>query len=147
SIFEGLENMGEVGSLLQVEEQLDRALQELRKQEAHWAKDGPQQISMLPLLGLQVPPTQGQLSLDMLPPWEVWKPAVLDRLHRQFQQEADAKDLSTAIFGTQAEKGLGLIAWLSRHYDVVTANPPCTAFENMGPSHYAYVQRLSPEGK
>src|SRR4029434_6276298 len=87
SIFEGLENVGEVGSLLQVEEQLDRALQDLRKQETRRAHNGPEQISMLPLLGLRLPPTQSQLSLDMLPPWEDWKPAVLDRLHRQFQQE------------------------------------------------------------
>jgi hypothetical protein len=68
SIFKGLENVGEVGSLLQVEEQLDRALQDLRKQEARRAKDGPEQISMLPLLGLRVPPNQDQLSMDMLPP-------------------------------------------------------------------------------
>jgi hypothetical protein len=147
SVFKGLENVGEVGSLLQIEEQLDRALQELRKQEARRAKDGPQQISMLPLLGLRVPPTQGQLSLDMLPPWEAWKPAVLDRLHRQFRQEADAKDLSTAIFGTQAEKGLDLIELLSRRYDVVAANSPYMGSKNMGPLLKTYVQRHYPQGK
>jgi N-6 DNA Methylase len=147
SIFEGLENVSEVGSLLQVEEQLDRALQDLRKQEACRAKDGPEQISMLPLLGLRVPPIQGQLSLDMLPPWEDWKPAVLDRLHRQFQQEADAKDLSTAIFGTQAAKGLGLIELLSSRYDVVTANPPYMGSKNMGLLLKTYVQRHYPQGK
>ena len=56
AIFEGLENVNEVGSLLQVEEQLDRALEELRKREARRAHNGPEQFSMLPLLGLRVPP-------------------------------------------------------------------------------------------
>jgi hypothetical protein len=143
----GLENVGEVGSLLQIEEQLDRALQELRKQEARRAKDGPEQISMLPLLGLRVPLTQGQLDLELLPPWEAWKPAVLDRLHKQFQQESEAKDLSTAIFGTEAEKGLDLVELLSRRYDVVAANPPYMGSKNMGPLLKTYVQRHYPQGK
>jgi hypothetical protein len=147
SIFKGLENVSEVGSLLQIEEQLDLALQELRKQEARRASDGPEQMSMLPLLGLQVPPTQDRLDLDALPPWEAWKPVVLDRLHQQFQQEAEAKDLSTAIFGTEAEKGLDLIELLSRRYDVVAANPPYMGSKNMGPSLKAYIQRHYSKGK
>ena len=72
---------------------------------------------------------------------------MLDRLHKQFQQEADAKDLSTAIFGTEAEKGLDLIELLSRRYDVVAANPPYMGSKNMGPLLKAYVQRHYPEGK
>jgi hypothetical protein len=147
SIFKGLENVSEVGSLLQIEEQLDLALQKLRKQEAQRAHDGPEQMSMLPLLGLRVPPTQGRLDLDVLPPWEAWKPAVLDRLHQQFQQEADAKDLSTAIFGTEAEKGLDLIELLSRRYDVVAANPPYMGSKNMGQLLKTYVQRHYPQCK
>ena len=147
TIFEGLENTSEVGSLLQVEEQLDRALKDLRRQEARRTSGGAQQSSMLPLLGLPAPPVQEQLDLDTLPPWEAWKQAVLDRLHEQFQAEAQATDLSTAIFGAEAEKGLGLLELLARRYDVVATNPPYMGSKSMGPRLKAYVQRYYAAGK
>jgi hypothetical protein len=147
TIFEGLENVNEVGSLLQIDEQLDRAIEELRKNEACRANKQTEQLSLLPLLGLPEPAVQGRLDLDMLPPWEAWKQAVLGRLHQQFQREADAKDLSTAIFGAEAEKGLDLIALLSRRYDMVATNPPYMGSKNMGPWLRTYVQRHYSEGK
>jgi hypothetical protein len=147
TIFEGLENLNEVGSLLQIEEQLDRAIDELRKREVRRADSGPEQLSLLSLLGLPEPAVQGQIELDMLPPWEAWKQAVLDRLHQQFMREADAKDLSTAIFGTEAEKGLDLIDLLSGFYDVVVTNPPYMGSKNMEQQLRAYIQRHYEEGK
>jgi N-6 DNA Methylase len=147
TIFEGLENVNEVGSLLQIEEQLNRAIEELRKHEVRLANNQTKQLSLLPLLGLPEPAVQGRLELDMLPPWETWKQAVLDRLHQQFQEEADAQDVSTAIFGTEAEKGLDLIELLSRRYDMVATNPPYMGSKNMGPRLKTYVQRHYPEGK
>ena len=134
TIFEGLENVNEVGSLLQIEEQLDRAIEELRKREVRRAGNQTEQLSLLPLLGLPEPAVQGGLDLEMLPPRQAWKQAVLDRLHEQFEREADAKDLSTAIFGAEAEKGLDLIELLSRRYDVVATNPPYMGSKNMGPA-------------
>jgi hypothetical protein len=147
TIFEGLENANEVGSLLQIDEQLDRAIEELRKREVSRANNQTEQLSLLPLLGLAEPAVQGRLDLDVLPPWAAWKNAVLDRLHEQFQQEADAQDLSTAIFGAEAEKGLDLIELLSRRCDVVATNPPYMGSKNMGPQLKAYVQRHYADGK
>ena len=147
TIFEGLENVNEVGSLLQIEEQIDRAIEELRKHEVRRANKQTEQLSLLPLLGLPEPGAQGRLDLDMLPPWQEWKQAVLDRLHQQFEREADAKDLSTAIFGAEAEKGLDLIELLSRRYDVVATNPPYMGSKNMGQRLKTYVQRHYAEGK
>jgi hypothetical protein len=147
TIFEGLENVNEVGSLLQIDEQLDRAIEDLRKREVRRANIQTEQLSLLPLLGLPEPAAQGRLDLDMLPPWEAWKQAVLDRLHEQFQWEANATDLSTAIFGADAERGLDLIELLSRRYDVVATNPPYMGLKNMGQQLKAYVQQHYREGK
>ena len=83
----------------------------------------------------------------MLPPRQAWKQAVLARLHEQFEREADAKDLSTAIFGAEAEKGLDLIELLSRRYDVVATNPPYMGSKNMGQRLKAYVQQHYAKGK
>jgi hypothetical protein len=147
AIFAGLENASEVGSLLQVEEQLERALKDLQRREARRTSGGAQQGSMLPLLGLPNPSMQGPNSLDMHSAWEAWKQAVLERLHQQFQEEAQATDLSTAIFGTQAEKGLDLLELLARRYDVVATNPPYMGSKSMGARLKAYVQRHYAAGK
>ncbi len=147
AIFAGLANVSEVGSLLQVEEQLERALEDLRKREARRTSGGAQQTSMLPLLGMPAPPVQGRLELDTLGAWDAWKGEVLDRLHQHFQAEANAPDLSTAIFGTEAERGLDLIELLSRRYDVVATNPPYMGSKSMGPRVKAYVQQHYAEGK
>jgi len=140
AIFAGLEHMEEVGSLLQLEEQLDHAIEQLR------SKGSAAQASMLPVLGVPVPPRQETMELNA-PSWDDWKRSVLERLHARFQEEAQATDLSTALFGAQAEKGLGLIDLLSRRYDVVAANPPYMGSSNMGLVLKRYVERRYPDGK
>src|SRR5205807_2734423 len=76
--------------------------------------------------------TQNRSDLDNPPSWGAWKRSILNRLHEHFQAESDATDISTAIFGRQAEKGLGLIELLSRRHSVVATNPPYMGSNNMG---------------
>jgi SAM-dependent methyltransferase len=147
AIFNGLENTAELGSLLQVEEQLERALERLRRQEARRTSGGARQGSMMPLVGSAASLGGAGPEQDGQAAWAAWKRAVLDRLHDQFQAEARATDISTAIFGAEAGKGLDLLELLARRYDVVATNPPYMGSKSMGPRLKAYIQRHYTAGK
>jgi SAM-dependent methyltransferase len=119
-IFEGLGHADELGSLLRIEQPLEKELRYLRDKE--------------PLL---VPATD----------WEAWEHGVLSRLRDHFDLEANAPDLSAAFFGRAAGKGLSLVDLLVRHYDVVAANPPYMGSKNMGAVVKSYVERHFAPGK
>jgi hypothetical protein len=126
TILAALDHADEIGSLLEIDEPLDKRLAELR------GKHGP------------------QLSLDGhqgLADTEKWKFAVIGRLREHFNAEATGKDLSERFFGEAGEKGLSLLDLLSRYYDVVTANPPYMGSKNMGPVLKKHVERYFSTGK
>jgi hypothetical protein len=125
TIFASLENVDEVGSLLEIAEPLDRRLGELR--EAY----GPR----LKYLA------------DGADDAETWKRRIIEKLQDDFKAEAAAEDLSSRFFGEAGEKGLSLLDLLSRRYDLVAANPPYMGSKNMGTVLKKHVEKYFSAGK
>ncbi|EJG07277.1 hypothetical protein Metli_1322 [Methanofollis liminatans DSM 4140] len=108
SIFEGLAHADELGSLLQIEEPVERALRSLRTR-----------------LGGQTTLSTGEFAAPTTDEeWETWKDGVVERLADHFTAEAEVADLVNAFFSQNAGKGVRLFELLSKRYDVVAANPP-----------------------
>lgn len=142
AIFEGLAHANEIGSLLQLEEPVDKELRSLRATfEAAGAP--PEQQALW--VELQKP-VQGRLPVGV-PTYEAWKEGVISRLRDHFDAEAHARDLAAAFFGEAAGKGLSLVDVLARRYDVVAANPPYMGSKNMGPLVKKFVERHFAAGK
>lgn len=120
TIFDGLAHADELGSLLQIEEPVEKELRLIAER--------------YPILH------QGR-------DWQAWKTGVIERLRRHFDAEAQGPDLVQAMFGEAGAKGLSLIEVLSRRYDVVAANPPYMGSKNMGEVVKKHVERHFPAGK
>ena len=113
TIFENLAHADELGSLLQIEEPVERELKSIRRK-----------------LGGQLTLTGPKTEQD----WEAWKTGVIERLRQHFDAEAHAPDLATALFGEAGVKGFSLADLLARRYDVVAANPPYLGCDKAGRS-------------
>jgi len=114
TIFEGLAHVDELGSLLQIEEPVEKELRRLRDR-----LGGQTTLSTGELTGqtsFSGPTTDEE--------WEAWKDGVVERLADHFTAEAEAADLVSAFFSQNAGKGVRLFEVLSKRYDVVAANPP-----------------------
>jgi SAM-dependent methyltransferase len=142
AIFESLTHADELGSLLQIEEPLDRELKILR--ERFEAAGSPAQQQTL-WVELQTP-VQGRLPVGV-PTYEAWKQGVVNRLRDHFEAEMRDNDLAAAFFGEAASKGLSLLDLLARRYDIVAANPPYMGSKNMGPVLRNHVERHFSQGK
>jgi hypothetical protein len=125
TIFASLENVDEIGSLLELAEPLDRRLAELRQ------AYGPRLKYLAD--GADDP--------------ETWRHRIIEKLRDDFKAEAAAEDLSSRFFGEAGEKGLSLLDLLSRRYDAVAANPPYMGSKNMGPILKKHVERYFTAGK
>ncbi len=142
AIFESLAHADEIGSLLQLEEPVDKELRALRaKFEA--AGTPPEQQA---LWAEMQKPVQGRLPVGV-PTYEAWKERVINRLRDHFSADAHAGDLAAAFFGEAAGKGLSLVDLLARRHDVVAANPPYMGSKNMGPVLKTFVERHFAPGK
>jgi len=115
TVFEGLQNVHEIGSLVQIEEPVEKELKVLKEQAKQQRFDSQ----------------SGEVVERVNFPR--WKQQVMKRLKTHFQNEAQ-KALPTEVFFSQsAVKGLALFDLLARRYDVVAANPPymhCSSFGN-----------------
>lgn len=137
TIFEGLAHADELGSLLQIEEPVERELRHLRER-----LGGQTTLSTSGLTG-QTSFTGSMTDED----WEAWKDGVIERLAGHFTAEAEAADLVNAFFSQNAGKGVRLFELLSKRYDVVAANPPYMGSKNMNPAFKNFIQKYYPSGK
>jgi SAM-dependent methyltransferase len=132
AIFEGLAHADELGSLLQIEEPVDRELRHLRDQQlVRERKAGAAELFA---------PRKDE-------DWSAWKHAAIERLREHFNAEAQENDIAAAFFGEAASKGLSLVDLLARRYDVVAANPPYMGSKNMGAILKKFVERHFAPGK
>ena len=119
SVFNALENVHEIGSLLKIEEPVERELKKIRHR-----------------MGVQTtlfgPKTEKS--------WEAYRDQVMGQLKKHFSEEAVSADLSQAFFGQSANKGLRLIDLLSNKYDVVATNPPYMGSKNIGLISKKYIE-------
>jgi len=129
TVFEGLQNVHELGSLVQIEEPVEKELKVLKEQ-AKQQKFDPESVEVVENVN-----------------FPRWKLQVMKRLKAHFQDEAE-KALSTESFFSQsAVKGLALFDLLARRYDIVAANPPFMGSKNMGPWLKRYVESHYQKGK
>lgn len=142
AIFEGIAHADEIGSLLQIEEPVEKELRTLKAKYEQAGSPMEQQA----LWGEFQKPIQGKLPIGVAT-YEKWNERTLARLRQHFDAEAHATDLGTAFFGEAASRGLSLVDLLSRRYDVVSANPPYMGSKNMGSVVKKYVERHFAPGK
>lgn len=142
AIFEGLAHADELGSLLQVEEPVEKELRVLKAK--YEAAGSP--MEQQALWRQFQKPVQGKLPIGVTT-YERWKQDALARLHEHFHAEAHETDLAAAFFGEAASKGISLVDLLARRYDVVVANPPYMGSKNMGAILKKFVERHFAPGK
>ncbi len=109
-IFEALENVHEIGSLLKIEEPLDKAFEEIQTE-----------------AGIQTRLT-GPMTKQEL---QNWRTENILRLKEHFSKQAVSSDYSQVFFGKSATKGLRLIEILDKKYEIVATNPPYLGFRNL----------------
>jgi hypothetical protein len=123
-IFDDLTQVDELGSLLQIEQPVDRELRYLRDQQ----------------LTRERKAAAGMLFGPKDEEWSNLKLQVIERLELHFSAEAQATDLAAAFFGEAATKGLSLVDLLARRYDVIAANPPYMGSHKMGSRLLRYLK-------
>ncbi|MFO7972479.1 MAG: N-6 DNA methylase [Desulfobacterales bacterium] len=100
TIWQGLQNARELGSLLKVEEQIDAVIARKREAEKGTFWEHPEDL------------------------WEQWKQDFLETLKAYVDRAAEAFDVNRRMFGQEAIKGVQLLDLLTARYNVVTTNPP-----------------------
>lgn len=142
AIFEGLAHADELGSLLQLEEPVEKELRAL--QTKYEAAGSPAEQKAL--WTEYQKPVQGKLPVGVAS-YEAWKERALARIREHFDADAQSTDPGAAFFGEAGAKGVSLVDVLSRRYDVVAANPPYMGSKNMGPVPKKHVDRHFAPGK
>lgn len=121
TIWRGLENARELGSLLKVEEQVDAVIAHKREAERGSFWEHPEEL------------------------WDQWKQDFLTTLKDYVDRAAESFDINRRMFGQEAIKGVQFLDLLTRRYDVVTTNPPYMGDLQMGPTLKQFTKRSYPE--
>ncbi len=140
AIFEGLAHADELGSLLQIEEPVEKELRALRAR--YEAAGFP--LEQQEIWTVDQQPAQGRLPIGV-PSYAAWKERALNRIRQHFEAEVHSSDLSASFFGETGVKGVSLVDLLSRRYDVVAANPPYMGDINMGAVVKAHLAKHFPK--
>lgn len=118
--FDGMEHADEIGSLLRIEEPVEKELAHLQKRH--------------PLLHQEADSA-------------AWRREVVGRLERHFHEEAESAEIGQGFFSSSAGKGLALFELFSQRYDVVATNPPYMGSKSMGQVLKRYVEAHYKPGK
>lgn len=139
-IFDSLEHVDELGSLVRIEEPVEEELAHLRKV-CRESQTGDRQQEMFG-------PTevQSELPLDV-ESYEEWKQRVLNRLRKHFETEAENADRAKAFFNRRATEGIALFDALSRKYHVVAFNPPYLSRGRFPKRLKTFLSQRYPQGK
>ncbi|MFO0579207.1 MAG: BREX-1 system adenine-specific DNA-methyltransferase PglX [Polyangia bacterium] len=156
TVFDGLKDADQLGTLLQVAEPVEKKLRAIKededkKQLAYLGKPQRTFFDAAPK-GAESSLKQFDIAPQSVLPvgvenWDVWRARTGERLRAHFAEEAEAADLRQQFFSAQASRGWRLFELLSRRYDVVAANPPYMGSKNMGPVLRKYVEQRYPTGK
>ena len=126
TIWQGLENVRELGSLLKVEEQIDGVIERQKS----WGS---------------------QKSLDARDwkekGWEHWKLDLLAKLKGYYEKAAQTFDINKQMFANEACKGVQLLDLLEQRYDVVATNPPYCGKTNIGKNISDFLDEHYPKSK
>jgi hypothetical protein len=121
TLWEGLQNARELGSLLKVDEQIDALITRKREAEKGTFWEHPEEL------------------------WDQWKRDFLKTLKAYVDRAAETFDVNRRMFGQEAIKGVQLLDLLTRRYDVVTTNPPYMGDLQMGPTLKKLTKSFYPQ--
>lgn len=136
-IFEGLENVHELGSLVQIEEPVEKELRYLREKYASVTKRGIQANLFEPTV------VQGELPLGV-ESYEQWKSQILHLLEKHFIAEAELQDSQQRFFAESANNSLLILDILLHKYDVLVLNPPYLGFRKLNVDHLKRLKNIYP---
>lgn len=143
-----LKNLDEFGSLLRIEDEMQKIIQEEKKQWITQAKAGMEQEYLFPEM---TKPRQERLPFETA----VTDETFFDRLGVVIQKELDTFYLKArqdglaeeAIMAADAERGFDFARLSMQRYDAVYTNPPYMGSKNMGERLRKFVTSGYPEGK
>jgi SAM-dependent methyltransferase len=138
TVLGSLQHAHELGSLLLIEEPIEEDLRKIRSRQIaeHELTTEDRQLLLFSIRAT------AQTSLPLgLESWDEWKRRTIERLRAHFAREAKASNLTAALFGQAAERGLSLVDVLSRRYDVVATNPPFLGTKYMGARYKDYLTK------
>ena len=121
TIWQGLENVRELGSLLKVEEQIDEVIERQKDRRLDFFDKGSAKS------------------------WEQWKRDLLAALKGYYEKAAQTFDINKQMFANEACKGVQLLDLLEQRYDVVATNPPYMHGRNMGRTLKSDIKSLYPK--
>lgn len=133
--FGALSNVDQLGSLLLVEEPVERELERLKGEaDRALAERGAESQQHL------FAPERVQRDLPIgVESFSAWKAKTLTALRLHFGEEARGAALVDRFFRRSAGRGLRVLDLLGRRYAVVVANPPYMGSKNMGSVLQEYV--------
>jgi hypothetical protein len=166
-IFRTMRLAGEAGSLLKVEQEIERLARDTR---AVLEKGKAQAVGAQSYLFEEMEPQGRQLVLDEIVDstetrtWEDLETVLLEALQAYAERAAGAESYQRRLFAKDAAAGFGFVDLMRQRYDVVLMNPPFGAetpavndyLEGQYPHSYqdlfaAFVDRavtdLAPEGE
>jgi hypothetical protein len=136
-IFAGLEQADILGSLLRPKEYLDHAIAELQRPHTIRIDFDPAEAELRRTITEMANRDPAGL-----------RQMLLERIADTFKAEAgNTDDVSAALFGREAERGVRLLQLLDRRYAVVVTNPPYMGSKNMDTLLKKYVEKYYPSGK
>lgn len=125
-VFEKMELAGEAGSLLKIEEEIEEAIENARKdfeKEMLWRKKTKGDMFPETLAVRETSLFDFEDMPDKTTFWETAEKQILDAL-RGYAEHAELKDNSKRLFAEDAAKGFAFIDISRKKYDVVLMNPP-----------------------
>lgn len=136
-IFAGLEQADMLGSLLRPKEYLDHAITELQRPHTIHLDFDPAEAELRRTITEMANRNPAGL-----------RQMLLDRIAETFKAEAgNIDDVSAALFGREAERGVRLLQLLDHRYAIVVTNPPYMGSKNMDTLLKKYVENYYPSGK
>jgi len=100
TIWGGLANVKELGTLLKTERRLDSLIEDLQRNEEASLFEKPAEA------------------------WSKWRKKIFNTLKRYYEDACESFDVSRQMFANEAVKGLSLLDLFEDKYDVVATNPP-----------------------
>jgi hypothetical protein len=141
--FSALSNVDQLGSLLLVEEPVERELERLKAEEDRAVAERGAE-NQQPLFA----PERLQRNLPIgVESFGAWKAKTLTALRVHFGEEAQAASLSDRFFRRSAGKALRALELLGKRYAVVVTNPPYMGSKNMGPVLKGYIKEHYPNAR
>jgi len=114
TIWSGMQNVRELGSLLKVEEQIDALIEQ---------GISSTDESQLAITGLAGSTRQN---------WEKRKAQLMQGFRNYYEKAMQVFDVNRQLFANEAIKGMQLLDLLKLRYDVVATNPPYMHRRNIG---------------